>query len=264
MKLQSLNSLFAIATQKLNQNLHFGEKSIKLAKNSFFHPLQSQFCVGIRENTSLLNTQQTIKLFLRAFHVLSLVLQKKGRVLIINTNPELFKLFNNLSQLTLQGNLENSKKTKAHIQEQSRFYQTPLLSYVSYKWVGGTLTNWKQISKSVLTFAKFSQRCEKFLYKHSIDFPKYTRVKKSFQGLISQKNHEFFLAFTQKPDLIFIVNPHENSTLINEASRLHILVIAFMSPATNPQGITYPIPVNNFSINFLYYCLKKIIKMTKI
>jgi small subunit ribosomal protein S2 len=133
---------------------------------------------------------------------------------------------------------------------------------VSYKWIGGTLTNWKQISKSVLTFAKFSERCENFLIKNNIDFPKYVRVKKCFQGLLYKENQKMLLAFNQKPDLIFLINPNENQTILNEAYRLHIPVIAFTESNTNPKEITYSIPVNNYSMKFIYYCLKKIIKMS--
>ena len=61
------------------------------------------------------------------------------------------------------------------------------------------------------------------------------------------------LAFNQKPDLIFLINPNENQDLINEAYLLDIPVIAFTESNTNPKGITYPIPVNNYSIKFIYY-----------
>ena len=72
------------------------------------------------------------------------------------------------------------------------------------------------------------------------------------------------LAFNQKPDLIFLINPNENQSILNEAYRLHIPVIAFTESSTNPKEINYPIPVNNYSIKFIYFCLKKIIKMAHV
>ena len=118
------------------------------------------------------------------------------------------------------------------------------------------------MSKSVLTYAKFSERCEKFLIKNHIEFPKFSRVKKCFQGLLYKQNQTMLLAFNQKPDLLFLVNPNENRGILNEAYRLHIPVIAFTESSTNPKEITYPIPVNNYSIRFLYFCFKKILKLT--
>ena len=279
-----------VSSKNFNKGINFGHKSIKLAKTNFWHPLMSDYFLGIRQNVSLFSTQQTLKCLLRAFHIIALILRQKGRILIINTNPEFFRLCNNLTNMTLIGKYKAPEENLAFPQSkiedsQSQWFiertanefsqlntktsnyrslKTPLISYVSYKWIGGTLTNWKQISKSVLTFAKFSERCEKFLVKNGIDFPKYTRVKKCFQGLLYKENQKMLLAFNQKPDLIFLINPNENQSILNEAYRLHIPVIAFTESSTNPKEINYPIPVNNYSIKFIYFCLKKIIKMAHI
>lgn len=279
-----------VSSKNFNKGINFGHKSIKLAKTNFWHPLMSDYFLGIRQNVSLFSTQQTLKCLLRAFHIIALILRQKGRILIINTNPEFFRLCNNLTNMTLIGKYKAPEENLAFPQSkiedsQSQWFiertanefsqlntktsnyrslKTPLISYVSYKWIGGTLTNWKQISKSVLTFAKFSERCVKFLVKNGIDFPKYTRVKKCFQGLLYKENQKMSLAFNQKPDLIFLINPNENQSILNEAYRLHIPVIAFTESSTNPKEINYPIPVNNYSIKFIYFCLKKIIKMAHI
>lgn len=251
-----------VSNKSFNKGIHFGHKSIRLSKTPFWHPLMSDYFLGIRQNVSLLNTQQTLKYVLRAFHIIALILKQKGRLLVINTNPDFFRLCNNLTNLTLKGNTKllnvpfSTRKSKK--------LKTPLVSYVSYKWIGGSLTNWKQVSKSVLTFAKFSERCETFLVKNNINFPKYTRVKKCFQGLLYKEKQKMLLAFNQKPDLIFLLNPNENKSILNEAFRLNIPVIALTESSTNPKEITYPIPVNNYSIKFIYYCLKKIIKMAHI
>ena len=250
------------STKDLNKGLHFGHKFIPLTQTAFLHPLQSSTCLGLRKTGSLFNTQQTRKFLLRAFHIIALILRKKGRILIINTNPEFFTLCTNLTALTLTGtHRPGSQKSPGTSRNYSKL-KTPLVSYVSYKWVGGLLTNWKQLSKSVLTYAKFSERCEKFLIKNHIEFPKFSRVKKCFQGLLYKQNQTMLLAFNQKPDLLFLVNPNENRGILNEAYRLHIPVIAFTESSTNPKEITYPIPVNNYSIRFLYFCFKKILKLT--
>ncbi len=59
------------------------------------------------------------------------------------------------------------------------------------------------------------------------------------------------------------MNPNENRNIINEANRLQIPVIALTESNTDLKDITYPIPCNIFSIYFIYYCLKKIIKISK-
>lgn len=260
-----------ISSKNFNKGINFGHKSIPLSKNSYWHPLLSDYFLGIRHNVSVFNTKQTLKCLLRAFHVIALILKQKGRILIINTNPEFWRLCNNLTHITLLGQYKSKliEKDSYGVKqgEAPKNYQnlrTPLLSYVNYKWIGGTLTNWKQVSKSVLTFAKFSERCEKFLIQNRIDFPRYTKVKKCFNGLLYKNNRKMILAFNQKPDLIFLINPNENQAVLTEAYKLHIPVIAFSESSLNPKGVTYPIPINNYSVKFIYYCLKKIIKMTQI
>ncbi len=258
-----------------NKGVHFGHKSIQLAKTNYWHPLLSDYFLGLRHNVSVFRGQQSLKMLLRAFHILALILKQKGRVLIVNTHPNFFRLCTHLAKIT-SGDLSKFKNLEPSIQTfnysgsgnrssvKHQKLKTPLLSYVNYKWVGGTLTNWKQVSKSVLTYAKFAERCESFLVKNNLHFPKYKRVKNCFQGLVSKQDKKMVFAFTTKPDLILLLNPNENQILLNEASRLHIPVIAFTESNTNPKGITYPIPGNNYSLRFLYYCLKKVLKMTQL
>lgn len=180
-----------------------------------------------------------------------------GHVLIINTNPEFYHLYNNFSQLTLH-NLKLKKPWYSTFLK----VKSECFSYVHYKWVGGTLTNYKQISKSLLTYAKFAERCEKFLFKNNIDFPRYKKIKECFNGLIRKKSNRVYLSFHEKPDLLFLMNPNENRHIIAEANKMHIPVIALVESNTCLKGISYPIPVNAYSVFFLYYCLKKMIKLS--
>jgi len=243
--------------QDLKTGIHLGHKSIRLSKSNFWHPLMANYFLGIKNGIGVFNTQQTRKCILRAFFLITLILKKKGHILIVNTNPEFFRICKNFILCTTHLQ-ENSLKKKTITSKHPKFDSTRL-SYSTYKWVGGTLTNWKQVSKSILTFAKFSERCENFLIQNSIDFPRYNKIKKCFQGLITGKG---FLAFHEKPDLVFIMNPNENRNIIAEANRLDIPVIAFVESNTNLNGISYPIPTNNYSINFVYYCMKKLVKIS--
>lgn len=235
--------------QDLKTGIHLGHKSIRLSKSNFWHPLMANYFLGIKNGIGVFNTQQTRKCILRAFFLITLILKKKGHILIVNTNPEFFRICKNF----ILGTTHLQKNSLNKISGQAQ------LSYSTYKWVGGTLTNWKQVSKSILTFAKFSERCEKFLIQSNIDFPRYNKIKKCFQGLVTGKG---YLAFHEKPDLVFIMNPNENRNIIAEANRLDIPVIAFVESNTNLNGISYPIPTNNYSINFVYYCMKKLFKIS--
>ena len=269
--------------KELKNGIPIGHKSINLSKRRFWHPLMTPFLLGIRNKIAIINPSATKKCVLRAFFIIALLFKSNGHLLIINTNPEYFILNKNLSLLTLQPepistlkhnvilhetpfhvtfDQKGTKTTSISIYKKYKALRTSKISYCSSKWVGGTLTNWKQISKSVLTFAKFSERCENFLLKNNIEFPRYNRIKTCFEGLIRKEHNKTILAFYEKPDLIFLVNPNENQNIILEANKLHIPIIAFTESNTNLKGITYPIPLNTYSMNFVYYCLKKLIKIS--
>mgnify|MGYP001077243512 FL=1 len=296
----------------LKTGIHVGHRSLRLSKTNFWHPLMSQYFLGIRHGISLLDPIHTRKCLLRAFYVIALVLKtknnhnfpllnqgvspvinegfnlskdggkktlfnnggsldakhqgllknknftqqkqikSKGHILIVNTNPEFSRLCKNLNVLTghnIKNNLGLDIKSSC-------------ISYVHYKWVGGTLTNWKQVSKSILTYAKFAERCEKFLYRNHIDFPRYSKIKECFHGLVRKKNNKVFLAFNKKPDIVFLMNPNENRHIIAEANKMHVPVIALVESNTNLNGISYPIPANAYSAFFIYYCIKKILKLS--
>ena len=66
--------------------------------------------------------------------------------------------------------------------------------YSDCHWVGGTLTNWVQISQSVITFKNFYKKFDDFLVNNNINFPRYKKMKKSFQGFINlEKNIDLVL-----------------------------------------------------------------------
>lgn len=241
---------------KVGTNL--GHKPFSLTKTKFWHPLMSDYLLGVRNDVSIINAQQTKQCLLKAFYLISLILKKKGHILIVNTNPDFHRICKNFSILTLQNTVHFLHQNSSKYEK----LKSSSISYCCYKWIGGTLTNWKQISKSVLTFAKFSERCESFLINNNIEFPKYKKIKDCFQGLLTNQKGKIFLTFNEKPDLIFLMNPNENKDIINEANHLHIPVIAFAESNTNINGVTYPIPVNNGSLNIIYYCLKKILKIS--
>lgn len=260
MKTKQYNNWIVSSHENFKTGINLGHKSINLSKTNFWHPLMSHYLLGIRNGIAIFNTQQTRKCLLRAFYIIALVLKSKGTLLLVNTNPEFLKICKNL---TFQTETNFTSNNKLFEEKKYKILDSSSISYCCYKWVGGLLTNWKQISKSVLTFAKFSERCDKFLTKNNLDFPRYKKVKRCFEGLLSKKNGKVFLAFHEKPDLIFLMNPNENRNVIAEANKLHIPIIAIVESNTNLKGINFPIPANNYSANFIYFCVKKIIKMAK-
>ena len=143
------------------------------------------------------------------------------------------------------------------------FYRETLLEkdenhsicYCNEKWVGGFLTNWNSVCKSIKTYIKFSSRFSTFISRNNINFPRYKKMRVSFQGLKKDD-------LKKRPDLVFLINPNENRHVIEEAVSLNIPVVAITDSNTNLLGISYPIPGNSNSIEFVHYCLQWIARFT--
>ena len=253
--------------------VHIGHKSLKV--KSGWHAFLSRFILGSQNNSSILNTKYTLTSFLKAIYILTLILKSKGNILIVNTNPEYSKLLHHTKK--------NTKSSK--------------IFYSDCHWVGGTLTNWVQISQSVITFKNFYKKFDDFLVKNNINFPRYKKMKKSFQGFINlekninsakqvkekslvfpfaektvlnmaktkfpfkKKNDIEFRELNWKPDLIFLLDSNNTESIIKEACNLQIPIIALTDSSTNISNITYPIPTNTNSFFFAWFCLDYITKL---
>ena len=215
---------------------HIAHKSLNIASKKRSHPSSVSFLLGCKNKHVIINPYQTLEKFVKSLHIIGFFLKKKKRILIVNTNPEYANLIENFYRSTLHKNVS--------------------VCYCNEKWVGGFLTNWKQVCRSIQTFMAFSERFSTFILQNNINFPRYKKMYTSFQGLKKED-------FEKRPDLIFLINPNENRHVIEEAVSLNIPVVAITDSNTNLLGISYPIPGNSNSIEFVHYCLQWIARVIK-
>ena len=166
-------------------------------------------------------------------------------VLVVSTNPDFSNLIGNFFQSTS--------------------FKSCSLAYCNEKWVGGLLTNWKQVSKSIQVFGKFSKKFGSFVNQNNIYFPRFKKLHRDFQGFSFKTSlkKDYILPFKSKPDLIILINSSDNKDLIQEANNLNIPIIGIVNSNTKPLGITYPVPGNSNSAHFVYFFLKWITKILK-
>ena len=270
--------------QFLKSSSHFGRKSRQL---DFAFPWHASMCSqfsGVRNKVAHISGQQTLQSLLEAFYCIALVLRKGGKVLIVNKNSEFSPLFYTkspdaknvvFSQRKKQDKrlppvrdkrlpLVSHKKTPL-VRDQSPF---PVLDWKSksrpatapLSWVGGCLTNWKEISKSVATLLYFSKRFGKFIKQNNIHFPRFKKMKNSFQGFIDIEGGQLLLK--EKPGVLFLFNAYESQQILQEAMALQIPVVALTDSSTDLSQITYPIPINSDSIELVHRCLSQLMQIT--
>ena len=273
-----MNSLpiFSFYKNSTKTKAHIAHKSLNINRQKRSHPLSVDFLLGCKNKHAIINPIETFEKLYKSLYLIGFFSKNKKSLLIVNTNKDLANFIENFYQST-------------------RLKNYPV-SYCNERWVGGFLTNWKQVSKSVSTFMEFSERFENFIVQNNINFPRYKKMNQSFQGLKKEKsttsltppsvNKSEILksantakqcrqitdtsfgsvkgnikSDVRRPSLIFLINPNENRHVVEEALSLNIPVIAITDSNTNLLGISYPIPGNSHSIEFVHYCLQWITRI---
>ena len=116
--------------------------------------------------------------------------------------------------------------------------------YVVERWLGGTLTNFSTIKKSIKRL-KLLEKEGSSLYNNL--------TKKETQTLNREKvkladQHRGIKDMRRLPDAVLVVDAQYEDTAIREAKRLDIPVIAIVDSNTDPEKVDYPIPANDDSI----------------
>jgi small subunit ribosomal protein S2 len=128
-------------------------------------------------------------------------------------------------------------------------------SYVSRRWIGGTLTNSKILGGRLKYFDDLKRRYQ------SGDLGKYTK-KEQLQIMreIKSLEEKFSGIENLKSDLaaIVIVDPKEEKTAFHEAKKTKLPVVAILSSDNDLSGVRYPIPANDSSPSSVGYILKRL------
>lgn len=168
-------------------------------------------------------------------------------------------LFKNSLHSVYSTHLQSKYEDSANERNERKVKCAPAMAPL--KWVGGCLTNWKEISKSVATLLYFSKRFGRFIKQNNIHFPRFKKMKNSFQGFINIEREQLLLK--EKPQLLFLFNTDESQQILHEAIALQIPVVALTDSSTDLSQITYPIPINSDSTHLVYWCLSQLMQITE-
>ncbi len=196
--------------QLLEAGVHFGHQTHR------WNPKMGTYIYGARNNIHIIDLAQTVPMLHRALTQVSDTVAKGGRILFVGTKRQ-------------------ASEPVADAARRSAQY------YVNSRWLGGTLTNWKTISKSIERMRNLD-----------------TMLEEGAQGLTKKER----LSLTRErekltrslggikdmggvPDLLFVIDTNKEAIAIAEAKRLNIPIAAVVDTNSNPDGITLPIPGND-------------------
>lgn len=124
--------------------------------------------------------------------------------------------------------------------------------YVNERWLGGTISNFEQISKSLKKladlkaklaageYAKFTKK-ERLLIEREI-----ARLERFFGGIAN---------LNKIPDILVVIDTHKESGAVREAVRKGVEVVGIVDSNADPDLVTYPIPMNDDSTKAIEYVL---------
>jgi small subunit ribosomal protein S2 len=201
--------------QLLEAGVHFGHQT------SRWNPKMRPYIFGARNGIHIIDLQQTVDLFREACDFIRETAARGGNVLFVGTKKQA------------------QEPIKA---ESDRCGQ----SYVSVRWLGGTLTNFQTIKQSIERLKKN----EEILAdpEASAAFKKRERLMMEREGDKLRVNLQGIRDMKRLPDALFVIDPDREAIAVAEANRLQIPVVAVVDTNCDPDRIAYRIPGNDDAI----------------
>lgn len=201
--------------EMLKAGLHFGHHVSKR------HPKMDPYIFTARNNISIINLELTQEKLKEALDFLRETASKGGTVLFVSTKPQALPI----------------------IEKYAKECEMP---YINERWLGGTLTNFSVIRKTIKKYNDLRDQQEKG------ELEKYTkreRVMFSKQIEDIARRVDGMKGITKSPDVVFILDVKHEKTAMLEALKKHIPVVAVCDTNVNPRNIEYIIPANDDAIS---------------
>ena len=200
--------------QMLEAGVHFGHQT------RFWNPKMAPFIFGERNRIHIINLEKTLPLYVEAADVVKHVVSDGGRVLFVGTK----------------------RSAREAIAREAARCGMP---YVTHRWLGGMLTNFKTIRQSIRRLVEIDEMAANGLLdqrsKREAQMVRRERDKleRSLGGIRDMEG---------LPDVLFVVDVGHERIAIHEAQKLGIPVIAIVDTNCSPEGISYMIPGNDDSM----------------
>ena len=208
--------------QMLEAGVHFGHQT------RYWNPKMANFLFGSRNKIHIINLEKTLPMYNDAMNYLGQMAANKGTVLFVGTK-------------------KSARKTVA---EEALRCGMP---YVNHRWLGGMLTNFKTIKKSVSRLKELeAMKADGTLYqrfgkKEALGMEReLEKLERSLGGIKDMKG---------VPDVIFVMDVGYEKNAICEAKKLGIPVVGVVDSNNSPEDVDYIIPGNDDSIRAVkLYC----------
>jgi len=206
---------------------HFGHKTMR------WNPKMSSYLYGIKDDVHIIDLQQTLPLLQIALEKIYDVAKANGRILFVGTKMQASEVV-----------AEEAKRCGQY--------------YINHRWLGGTLTNWSTINRSIKKLTELEKSLEKEEQEEEQDKLRFTKKEKLEITRKIEKLEKSLGGIREiggLPNLLFVIDTNKEEIAIQEANKLGIPVVAILDSNSNPDNINYPIPGNDDATRALkLYC----------
>lgn len=208
--------------QMLEAGVHFGHQT------RYWNPKMAPYLFGARNKIHIIDLEQTLPLFNDAMNYLGQMTANKGTILFVGTK----------------------KAARKTVADEANRCGMP---YVNHRWLGGMLTNFKTIKKSINRLKELEAMktdgtlYQRFSKKEALGMEReLEKLERSLGGIKDMRG---------TPDVIFVLDVGYEKNAIMEAKKLGIPVVGVVDSNNSPDKIDYVIPGNDDSIRAVtLYC----------
>lgn len=193
---------------------HFGHQTRR------WNPKMKPFIFGARNGIYIIDLQQTVGLFDRAYEKAANLVARGEKILFIGTKKQAQDIV-----------AEEAKRSNQF--------------YVNNRWLGGMLTNFKTIKQGIDRLRLLEKQQQDGTFDR---LPKKEVVQLTRELAKLEKNLAGIRDMNKLPGAIFVIDPKREHIAVDEAKRLGIPILALVDTNCDPDGIDFLIPANDDAI----------------
>lgn len=197
--------------EMLKAGMHFGHRTHR------WHPKMKPYIFAAKNGIYVIDLEKSRQMLEEALNFMSQLVKEGKLILFVGTKSQVKAPMKKMAEMTGQ-------------------------PYIVGKWLGGYLTNFTVVKKSVKKYQDLIEKrdagkLEKYTKKERLDFDReIKRLSERVGGLTS---------LNKMPDAVFVWDIKEEETAVAEARKKNIPVIAICDTNVNPELANYPIPAND-------------------
>ena len=203
-----------LVKQLLEVGVHFGHRTAR------WNPKMAKYIFGQKSGIYIIDLEKTVECLDKAREFL-LDLASRGKGIIF---------------------IGTKKQAQDIIQEEA---QRCGMYYVNVRWLGGLLTNFSTIKKSIQRLKSIEKMREDGTFKMLV---KKEVISLEKEAALFKRNLSGIVLMEDLPDAVVVVDTNKEITAVKEARRLGIPIVAIVDSNSNPDIIDYPIPGNDDAI----------------